>query len=540
MKHTIEYLLFCFVLCNITVVLLASPTCTRGPRAIITPVNRECMQFEGPDGVPTEYCTSTDVTGANGPIPGYYIVDGATYAQTRAGVQAAIDAASAAGGGVVLLTSDITSDGTSLFMKAGVILDGREGRRFRIKAPATAQSLAIITNSGVGSGTVASLVVNATRGAMNISVPSDVVTEYIRPAGQAVFATFVGCHVDDITPADVDVVRPVHRVCGVDTVTSTVILCWPLVFDCRTDLSATVQMYYTTIRNAGIRHLTLDMNGNTGSGTRLLYTNFWDDGFLEDIVYAGDYTFATAASFAIVVNGMFGGSIDNVRGDLTFKQTTDTRGFSLRMSEATTVTNIRSSNTGGFGPNVASSHGITVRNLYSNRQSARGFRIDTSSNVIVLGIHSCGNMGISGSGMWFAFGSPQNTVIGHNSIGNSAYSTSSYEAGDNNNIMIGMQSDSRFGTGDIGFNDGAEGTIIMASKMNHNGVLASVKTMIQGSPYNAGQSAFALTEPDLPRTTDVQFNGALSFSFINESYVGMNVRTRAGVMKRVLLNMIPY
>jgi len=441
---------------------------------------------------------------------------------------------------VVLLASDITSDGTSLYMKANVVLDGGEGRRFSIKAPATAQSLSIITNSNVGSGTVASLVVNATRGSMNISVPSGVVAEYIRPAGQAVFASFVGCYIDDFPPAEPGTTRPVHRVCGVDTVTSTVILCWPLVFDCRTDLGATVQMYYTTIRNAGIRHLTLDMNGNTGSGTRLLYTNFWEDGFLEDIVYTGDYTFATDASFAIVVNGMFGGTVDNIRGSDTFRQTTDTRGFSLRMSEATTLTNIRSSNTGGFGPNVASCHDITVRNLYSNRQSARGFRIDTSSNVIVLGIHSCGNMGVSGSGMWFAFGSPQNTVIGHNSIGNNAYSISSYAPGDNNNIMLGMQSDSTFGTGDIGFNDGAQGTIIMASKMNHNGVLASVKTMIQGSPYNSGQSSFALTEPDNPTTADMQYNGALSFSFINETNIGMNVRTRAGVMKRRVFEMTAY
>jgi hypothetical protein len=537
MKHLVIFLIT--ALCLATA-LAASGTCTRGPRAIITPVNQECVQFEGPDGVPTEYCTSTDITGASGPIPGYYIVDGITYAQTRAGVQSAIDAASTAGGGVVLLTSDITSDGTSLFMKANVVLDGQEGRRYRIKAPATAQSLSVITNGGVAGGTLASLVVNATRGAMNISVPSEVVAEYIRPAGQAVFASFTGCYVDDLTPSDQGAVRPAHRVCGVDTVTSTVILCWPLLYDCRTDLSAAVQMVYSVLYNAGIRHLTLDMNGNTGSGTRLLYTNFWVDGFLEDIVYAGDYTSATAGSFAVVVSGLFGGSIDNVRGGDTFKQTIATRGFSLYTSEATTLTNIRSSNTGGFGPNVASSHDITVRNLYSNRQSARGFRIDTSSNVIVLGIHACGNLGVSGSGMWFAFGSPQNTVIGHNSIGNNAYSLSSYAQGDNNNIMIGMQSDSRFGSGDIGFNDGAVGTIIMASKMNHNGVFASSNTMIQGSPYNSGQSAFSLTDPALPRAADMQFNGAMSFSFINESYVGMNVRTRAGTLKRVLLNMVPY
>jgi hypothetical protein len=541
MKHIIKYILLLCVLCDITVVLQASPTtCTRGPRAIITPVNQECMQFEGPDGVPTEYCTSTDITGASGPIPGYYIVDGITYAQTRAGVQAAIDAASAAGGGVVLLTSDITIDSTSLFMKANVVLDGQAGRRFRIKAPATAQSISVITNSGLGSGLTVPLEVNATRGTMNITVPSSVVGDYVRPAGQVAFINFIGCMIDDLPDTVTGAIYATHKVCGVDTVTSTVILCWPLLYDCRTDLSATVQMVYSTVINAGIRHLTIDANGNTGTGTRLLYTNFWVDGFWEDIVYDGDWSKAVGGSFGVVANAWHGGSVDNIRTGPTFKQYLETRDLSFRFLEATSISNVRSSNTGGFGPNIHFGHNVVMRNFYSNRQSARGFRIDSSSNVNVLGMHSCGQMTSRGSGMWFAFGSHQNTVMGHNSIGNQAYSMSEYTTGDNNNVMLGMQSLSTFGSGDIGPNDDRHGTMVMASKMNADFQYSSPTHMIQGSRFNSGQSTFSLNDPGLPRAADMQFNGALSFSFINESYVGMNVRTRAGVMKRVLLSMTPY
>jgi hypothetical protein len=142
--------------------------------------------------------------------------------------------------------------------------------------------------------------------------------------------------------------------------------------------------------------------------------------------------------------------------------------------------------------------------------------------------------------MWFAFGSHQNSVIGYNSIGNSAYSLSQYTTGDNNNVMLGMQSYAVFGTGDIGPNDARYGTMIMASKMNHDTQSSSSGQMIQGSRFNPGHSQFSLNEAAIPTTADMQFNGALSFSAINETHVGLNVRTRAGVMRRQVLTLTPY
>ena len=61
-------------------------------------------------------------------------MDGAEYALTRAGIQAAIDTVNARGGGNVRVTADVVSDGVSLLLKSNTMVDFAN---HRFKVPPT-------------------------------------------------------------------------------------------------------------------------------------------------------------------------------------------------------------------------------------------------------------------------------------------------------------------------------------------------------------------------------------------------------------------
>jgi len=481
-------------------------------------------------------CGSTGATGPASVLPGYWIVDGTTYAQTRAGVQAALDAATAAGGGTVLLTSDIVSDCVPLLLKPNVILNGQIGRRYAIKAPASATACDMISNSGASTGTSTALLVNATRGTMNITVPEPALSEFASSA-RPMMASISGCSIDGLPGASI---ISYHKVCDVDVVTSTIILCWPLVYDCRTDLSATITRIRSNMVNSGIKHVTLDVNGNTGATLRLLRLTQQYEFNAEDIVLAGDYSNAGSASWALSFDGFFGGHIKNIRTSDTFKQASNTNVAQFRGLEASTVSNIRFGNSGGVGLNIRNCHNSNFENIYLNRHTGNGLRIDSSAVNNFFGIHSAGHFTGSGSGMVYASIAHQNSVFGLNAVGNAGRHFTTLSKGDNNNVMLGMQS---YGSAidDMNFATGSEGNIVMASRWFKGYPVGSVyKNFVQGVPYNSGLNSFTVTEPDKPTTSDIQFNGAMSFSFHNETNIAMNVRTRLGVLKRVVFDMSAY
>jgi hypothetical protein len=290
---------------------------------------------------------------------------------------------------------------------------------------------------------------------------------------------------------------------------------------------------------AGIKHVTLDVNGNTANTLRLLRVTFNYDFTAEDIVVTGDYTNALAATYAVSFEGIWDSHIKNIRTSDTFKQGTTTLVY-FRGLEATTVSNIRLSNAGGFGMIVSFFHNSNIENIYLNRLGSNGLRIEASSTVNVFGLHSSGHLTSSGSGLVILSSSHQNSVFGMCAVGNTGRHFTTLSKGDNNNVVLGMQAYAS-AIDDMNFATGSEGNIVMASRWFKGYPVGSVyKNFIQGVPYNSGLNSFTITEPDKPTSADMQFNGAMSFSFHNETNIAMNVRTRLGVLKRVVFDVSAY
>jgi hypothetical protein len=140
----------------------------------------------------------------------------------------------------------------------------------------------------------------------------------------------------------------------------------------------------------------------------------------------------------------------------------------------------------------------------------------------------------------FASISHQNSVFGMNAVGNTGRHLATLSKGDNNNVVLGMQAYNS-AIDDLNFVTGSEGNMVMASRWFKGYAVGSVyKNFVQGVPYNSGLNSFTVTEPALPTAADMQFNGAMAFSFHNETNMAMNVRTRAGTLKRVLFDLTPY
>ncbi len=398
------------VICNIT-----GPQGLQGIQGIqgiqgvpptVTNIGNGCISIVG-----TGTQVICNVTGAPTPI---FFVDGNIFALTRAGIQLAIDAANAAGGGKVFVKADVTSDGTSLVLKSNVELSFM-GRRFKL--PPTSSSVNLITTGSSGFIDSLALTANANVYALNITVNVAqlaaatvpyVAGEVIRLFDPVLFRLFV------------------TKIVSIDFATGSIALADSVVNQMLVSNSAVVAHLPTMPMDFTLRDVIFDANGNSGSASQFLHTD--NSGGLR-ATYSGitlvgqSNTAATGVVLGVVILNHYASTVTDMRED-SFKNGISNRAIYLAWSSHLSVTNLQSINTGGFGPSFDQCHRCTIRGLHVTGHRSRGFRVDNSAYSSLLGVVITDGHGTAGSGLIFAFNSHHNIVDGLIAVNNDNYGLS--------------------------------------------------------------------------------------------------------------------
>ena len=328
------------------------------------------------------------------------IVNGGKYALTRAGIQAAIDAVNSAGGGVVLVKGDVTSDGTALALKSNVTLDF-DNHTFKMKADATEYYLITIIGSGGQAGTP--FTVNGTEGSPLVTVSTIDAAKYA--AGDYVLMT-------DSSHAQVSRLSAVNTGSGVLTLTE------PLGFDYLVASSSNIYRITTPVTNCCLRNAVFDANGNSSVNGHMVRWIDVINSRMENITLKGSLPNATATTLYVFQshNCQF---TNIVARDITIKSSA--RAIAFQRACACHINNITSIDCGGFGPVLSQSNDTTWDGLVSVRSNGRGFRVDTSSRCIMSNITCNGAIGASGTGFRYSFSSKSCTITNITCVGNQDY-----------------------------------------------------------------------------------------------------------------------
>jgi hypothetical protein len=518
-------------------VALTHATCTRGRPGfdceahVIDAGDAECpfggVRFVGVNGNATQ--CNADVT-ANALLGTYVVPPGST----RAALQTVINTASAAGGGEILLTSDITTDGTSIQMKSNVVLDGGP-RYYSIKASADSTAHAIISNLAASIVGPYNLIANNTRGASNFSVSSLNITQF--QAGD--LALLTGGSLNGDTTLSLE---QLHEICDVDTVTSALILCNPIVHDylvTRFPLPVIRRIRPNAVQ-FGLRRLTLDMNGNTGGTTSLLQLSYTKNFRIEKIRLRGNSRISTMIPFWII------GTVDSLISDVHSRvtQTTTTRDISIDRVENTIIEKIWTKHTGGFGPNIDESHDSLVTQMFTMHQTGRGFRCDRSSDTQASHIFSSGHQSATSTGMFHAFGAMMNSAVAVTTRGTNAYGYSTQGLLDDNNVVLGLIS-SAHATGDVGMSALSNGNYILTKALTKTAAGVPIATLDGGANIidKLGENTRIRGQTVSPLSARMTVSQLPDFNSIalgvrNDTWASINYKGSDGIVREALLPLL--
>lgn len=214
-----------------------------------------------------------------------FLVNGDDYALTRAGVQAAIDAAELVRG-TVRLCGDVTSDGTPIDIDAGLTLDYAG---HAIKAPAdTTQLDGLVTIIGSISGTAHGLTADADIGDRAVVLDTGEGASY--SAGDYIF-------IDQ--PESGGATKLFSQVCRIASIASdTLTIEEALKHNFTTAQFAQVRKW-TPIEGVRLINARADANGNTGDPTRAVYMTDTRDCYVQ-----GDFTGFNTGAAVIADRGL--------------------------------------------------------------------------------------------------------------------------------------------------------------------------------------------------------------------------------------------
>ena len=479
------------------------------------------VTFVGVNGNVTRCNSPADASAATG----QYIMPPTA---TRASLQAVIDAASAAGGGDILLTSNIVTDGTSIVMKSNVVLDGGP-RYYSLKASADSTSHVVLSNLGPSSSSVFNLVANNTRGISNFSVSALNISSF--QAGDLALLSR-GSLNGDTTLSLIQV----HEICEVDTAANVLIFCNPIVHDymvTRFPLP-TIQRVTANSMQFGVRRLTLDMNGNTGTTSQLLQFTYTKNIRIEKIRLRGNCRVSSSNAFGVK------GVVDSLISDIhsRIQQTTTTRDINIDQTENTIAEKIWSKYTGGFGPNLDEAHDSLVTQMFTMHQTGRGFRVDRSSDTQTSNLFSSGHISATSTGLFHAFGSCMNSAVSFTTRGTNAYGYSTQGILDDNNVVLGMISSAQ-ASGDVAFNAGTNGNYVLAKALTGAAVFDAGSNLVDSLRVNSrirSQTVAPLTA----RMTSAQLPDlfSIALSVRNDTWAAINYRGSDTIVREALIPLL--
>jgi hypothetical protein len=357
-------------------------------------------------------------------LDGVARVDGIDFALTRAGVQAALNAVSTAGGGVVRLSGDVTTDGTAISIPIGVELDCQ---RYSLKMLATST---VYTMLGAPSGSVAGsypIVANASMGSSVINVGAANSVNFA-VGDMVLLAQCTINHIASISAGHM------HHIVGVNTGTGDITLRNPLAYSCTTNRAITATRVRQALRSSGIRNCVLDSNGNSGVGSVLAVFLNQHRFVMDNVKLTGDMT--TAGGGAMAVSGCIDCTFTNLMSE-SLTLAAGGRDWSWTACEGCIIDVLRSSSNSGFGPNIAQSHDCVISRVFTMHHLVRGFRVDVSSRIVINAMLSNGHTGSSGYGFFFSFGSHRNILNGLVAVGNGGIGLAYSQTGDDHNQVYG-------------------------------------------------------------------------------------------------------
>jgi hypothetical protein len=354
---------------------------------------------------------------------------------TRQIIQDAIDLAEQQGGGLVNVLNDVQSDGVSLALKSNVILDFHN-KTYSFAVNST-ESIDLISCSGGGLASSSSLLTqDGKQGSSMVSIAPSAASMY---------------HIDDLVvfesqDAPYSGNLPLHwkyqvtRLVNVVEEKGELYLSEPLAFSFPVSTQSSVRALINPKRRAGLQNITLHGNGNQGAHSRC----FAADGFREcnfsNIQVTGSLTASIPSDLVTGIHFKHGYncSFQNMSSQ-DFASGPSVRDISFHRIGISIISNTRSLQFSGFGPNLRNATYCTFTGLISVQSQARGFRCDTSAFCVLRDIVSCGHQSVAGTGARLSFSSQRNVVNSVVTVGNGDMGFI-VDAGSENNQVLGVVS----------------------------------------------------------------------------------------------------
>jgi len=353
----------------------------------------------------------------------------APYPLTRAGIQAAITAGTAACSGsncnvqsqtmIVIVGGNVVSDGVPLTIPNYITLD-MNGNSFSM--PNTTASFDMITVLGTQSSTAVPLLSSMVMGNLSLYITPAQAATFV--AGQMVLLS--GGTWQGVTPGGAHTNRVAQQTAILSAVNSAagiLTLRDPAAYDFLTSLGATITLV-TPVIGAGIRNAKLVANKNLGALSRLLVVENVQYFAMDNVQVSGQLVNSMPGTATLDNDHQYrvGGVWVSVAADSTFNRVSsvafsgadsNVRDISFSGLTSSSVSNIRSARSGGPGPSVMFSVWSRIRTVLVSTPTNVGFRLGTVAYCQVSGVVSTGALAASnGVGFSFGFGSHHNTAKG--------------------------------------------------------------------------------------------------------------------------------
>jgi hypothetical protein len=373
-----------------------------GIQPSVQPAGPGCLRITGSDGSGV-FCNSTQ-------IPNVIVVDGTTYALSRAGITAAMQAAYNPNGmgATVLVAGDVVHDGVANIKQMDRVTLDFQGHTLAMP-PGNTQIVLIGSNGGdPGRGTT----LGAYEVVGNVSAGIQCFSLTTAPTGieWGSFAFISGFVVEiSATGGYYDFVSIITNITG-----SLVCLHDSAPYDMKLTNQFPVRFTVKSCTDRfTFRNAVLNLNGNTGNSL-FAFAQFCTRCTWENIDIVGR-SISTDSKAMLHLEYGYANRFINIRStNASVPNAAAQIGFSsrdigfLRQSHAY-IENILSVNFGGFGPALQFSHFCIWNGLQSVRAHARGFRVDSSTRNHFSNIVINGAVGAAGTGLRIAFGSQYNT-----------------------------------------------------------------------------------------------------------------------------------
>lgn len=283
-----------------------------------------------------------------------YLVDGVVYAQTRAGIQAAIDAANSAGGGIVRLppNTTIVLDATPISMKSNVTLKG-SGWTSILRPVAGATDVDMIRIWGGNPTAERALNATATEGAATIVLAAGGVAALGLTVGDFIYIF------DSATSFN-----QAAKVLAIATETITLDAPVGYAFPVAT---TGVAKWTSVLTNMAVEDLAFDGKNNSGTTTRGIYATYIVRLKMRNLRFYG-----------LTAQGYYGSETWDVVGrDLEMEESGNggAADFQHTNSSNFLFDGLRSFNSTGFGPQFETCIHGQYMNVYSAHSTSRNHKI---------------------------------------------------------------------------------------------------------------------------------------------------------------------